>query len=307
MNRHDGGASKAFHETPLVLFTAVTTAGAGIGAAGLVLGLLGWTSGIATMGQRIWVLLLLGFGLVVSTAHLGRPLRSPKALARVGRSALSNEVALIGVAATGCLGALLLPDGHSALVWLWPAAAFACLMVLFILGGVYRIPGQLTWEGVVSFHPLILGMGFGFVALRGSLVDGVDARLDLLVLVFLAVDALLVWARARRIFVGLRRGLPTQPAIMEYRTAMLVLRMGLGVIVPATAILFGVRPVAFVSLALNLPFDRVLFYGLAIRHSTEAEIHRVENVLSAADEAGTTKGSTGGTASGRRLGTEAAR
>ena len=153
MNRRESETSQGFHELPLVLFTAVTTAGAGMGAASLALNLAGWTPSVPPMAVRIWVLLLLGFGLVVSTGHLGRPLRGPRALARTGRSRLSNEVFVIGMALAGCMGSVLLSPDHPALRWAWMGAALACWLVLLALGRVYRLPGQITWGGSAYLHP----------------------------------------------------------------------------------------------------------------------------------------------------------
>jgi hypothetical protein len=144
---------------------------------------------------------------------------------------------------------------------------------------VYQLPGQETWEGSAVIHPTVLGIGFGVTAMAGSLAPGVQARIDLLILGVLTVDALLVWARARRISRGLGKGLPSSPQAMEHRTPLLVLRMAVGVLAPAMALVLGARPLALVALALNLLLDRFLFYGLAIHRSTEAEISRVDRVL----------------------------
>lgn len=88
---------QGFHETPLVSFSALATAGAGVGMAHLLSALVegDWS---LTPGESYLLVGLLLLGLVVSTGHLGRPLRAPLAGAGLGRSPLSNEVATLGLA-----------------------------------------------------------------------------------------------------------------------------------------------------------------------------------------------------------------
>jgi hypothetical protein len=68
---------------------------------------------------------------------------------------------------------------------------------------------------------------------------------------------------------------------MPQRGNAFVLRILLGILLPAVALLSGLREVAALSLFLNLFLDRFLFYGLAVRDDTEAEVKRTENALRA--------------------------
>ena len=95
------------------------------------------------------------------------------------------------------------------------------------------------------------------------------------------VDGLLVWERTRRIGLARNRGLPVHPKIFRQRGALLSLRILLGILIPAVSLLWGWWEMAVFGLSLNLILDRVLFYGLAIRESTEAGLLRVNAVLEA--------------------------
>ena len=273
------GVGSGFHELPLVFFTALATGGAGIGVSHVGIAAVGWVPWLPS--QRVLALLitLLGVGLLFSMGHLGRPMRGPLALVRVGRSSLSNEVLIVGIALVAGLIGIALPAGHALRLPVTLAASVASLPVLLALGLVYRLPGQLTWRGMAVLHPLILGTGFGLTLLLGSLPLGAQARGELLVLLILLMDGLLVWERSRRIVSALRKGLPGHPGLMGQRGSALILRVLLGILLPAVALLSGWRELAGLSLFLNLLFDRFLFYGLAVRQTTEFEVMKVESAL----------------------------
>ncbi len=97
MNRPERKKGAGFQELPLVIFTSLATAGAGVATAHLSLLLLGWVP----LVPPFWVMALLGIllavGLLFSVGHLGRPSRGAFALIRVGRSPLSNEVLVVSV------------------------------------------------------------------------------------------------------------------------------------------------------------------------------------------------------------------
>jgi DMSO reductase anchor subunit len=228
--------------------------------------------------------IILAVGLVFSIWHLGRPLRSPLALARVGRSRLSDEVMVVGIAVGASLLAVFLPVGHSLFPVVTVVAMLSSVAVLLALGLVYRLPGQLTWVGLTPIHPLVLGAGFGLTVLLGVLPDGTQARAEFLILVILMVDGLFVWERARRINRALLGGTSSHPNLMAQRGNAFVLRILLGILLPAVALLSGWRELAGLSLFLNLFLDRFLFYGLAVREDTEAEVRKVEAALRAGIE-----------------------
>ncbi|MBT8396759.1 MAG: dimethyl sulfoxide reductase anchor subunit [Gemmatimonadetes bacterium] len=270
-----------FHELPLVLFTALATGGAGMGLAHLGMAFLGWVPWIPSTEVSGVFTALLGVGLLFSVGHLGRPLRGPLALVRVGKSPLSNEVLFVSLALAAGIFGLAMPAGHALKSPMALGAAMASVPVLVALGFVYRLSGQLTWRGTAPFHPLVLGAGFGMTLLLGSLPLGAQARGELLVLLVLLIDGLLVWERSWRIANALRSGLPSHPGLMDQRGSALVLRVLLGNLLPAVALLSGWRELAGFSLFLNLFFDRFLFYGLAVRHTTESEVMKVEAALRA--------------------------
>ncbi len=281
MTRHERIEGAGFHEFPLVLFTALAIAGAGVGTAHLGLRLLGWVPLVPAW----WVMALVGsllvLGLLFSMGHLGRPFRSAFALFRVGRSPLSNEVLVLGVALVASLGSVTLPPGHSLLAPLTATALVSSVLTLFALGLVYRLPGQLAWAGPVFAQPLILGLAFGLTVLQGTLPPGTRARAELLILVVLLADGLLVWERTRRITRVLDRGVPTHPRIQGRRGTALLLRILMGVLLPAGALSAGWWKLAGALLFLNLFLDRILFYGLAVHSGTEAEVGRVVTALRA--------------------------
>ena len=270
-----------FHELPLVLFTALAIAGSGVGTTYLGLALFQWVPWIPGRGVMALMGGLLAAGLLFSVGHLGRPLRGPFALYRVGKSSLSNEVVAVGVAAAASLLALALPGGHPLVGPVSVIALASSFLTLLALSLVYRLPGQLTWTGSTLVHPLVLGVALGLTLQLGRLPEGTQARGELLVLGILLVDGLLVWDRSRRVGSALQLGVPAHPRIMAERIASSVLRTLLGVLFPAIALLSGWLEVAGIGLFLNLFLDRFLFYGLAVRANTEAEIMKTEAALRA--------------------------
>jgi hypothetical protein len=68
---------------------------------------------------------------------------------------------------------------------------------------------------------------------------------------------------------------------MGQRGAAFTLRILLGLLVPAGALLWGAWEVAGLCLFLNLFLDRFLFYGFVVRSNTEAEVMRAETALRA--------------------------
>lgn len=282
MARAELGKSGGFHEVPLVLFTALVTAGAGVGIAHLLFGMIGWSGFVPT--GRVTTLLgtLLSLGLLSSVGHLGRPTRGHRALRRVGKSPLSNEVAIVGLATAVALLAALFPMDGAVGAGLGLASVLLAIPVLLSVGFVYRLPGHLTWNGLAPYHPLVLGLGFGLVVLLGWLPEGARARGEFLVLSALIVDAVFIWERASRLVEAPGRGVPVHPRLVDQRISALTLRVLLGIMLPVVALLSGWRELAALSLFLNLFLDRFLFYGLAVRVTTEAEVMKAEMALQAA-------------------------
>jgi len=272
---------KGFHELPLVLFTALAVAGAGLMGARLVYSSFSWLPWLPARSSMVISVVCLVLGLGVSTLHLGRPFRGYRALARVVRSPLSNEVVALGAAVVLTSAAALIPRDHGLSVLLAVAAMVSCLLALLALGMVYQLPNQLTWFGPSVLQPLVLGLGLGLTLLLEALGGGARARGELIVLLVYSADGLLVWERTRRLATSLAQGVPVHPRLMRHRSMGLSLRVLTGLLIPAVAILGGSPSLAGVGLVVNLILDRVLFYGLAVVSNTEAEIMKVEMALRA--------------------------
>jgi len=268
-----------FHEWPLVFFTALTTLGAGLGAAALLFRALGWEPS-APSAERLGVVsLLLGLGLLFSLRHLGRPWRGFRAARRFGVSPLSNEVLAVGAALGTSFLTWVLGQGSAAAQPLSLAAELLCLVTLLALGAVYRLRSHLTWDGPVRFGALVGGLALGTAFLLPTLPAGVRSRCELLILVILFLDGLLVWDRTRRTAAALQRGAPAHPEAMRYRVTGFTARLVLGVLLPAAFLLWGRQVLTLLSLSTGLLLDRFLFYALSVRATTESEISRVEVLL----------------------------
>jgi len=291
--RRGRGFLKAFHEAPLVAFTALATAGAGLGAGRIVLGATGEGAWAASRGEALLVLLLLALGTAASTFHLGRPLRAGLALRGMGRSALTTEVMTLGAAVAAAALAAFLPLGSSVGHLAGILLPWLCLGVLVTLGTVYRLPGQVVWEGSAFLRPLALGVVFGMLALGVS--GGWDmggVAIWVLLLVWLA-DAFLLLLHARRLEGERGKAQPSHPVLFARRRSLLALRLLLVNVSAFLAILLalveGALPTGFplawtlqtilVSVAAGVLLDRFLFYALAIRRTTEGEVGRVEDAL----------------------------
>ena len=178
MSRSNLPAEGGFHEMPLVWFTALGIAGGGIGVANLLEALLGSGSPTLTRPEALVLCALLAGGALLSAGHLGKPLRGPLALRGVLRSALSNEVGVLGLTlGAGAVGAAfpyapLVSEVSGAL------AGFGSVGFLLAVGAVYALPNQLAWRGLVAFHPLVLDVTWGLLFLLGS--PGTRPATDLL-------------------------------------------------------------------------------------------------------------------------------
>jgi DMSO reductase anchor subunit len=247
---------------PLVVFTAPAIAGAGVIVASAAAGLMG---GATSVAPRVAGVVLLATALAVSLGHLGTRRRAPRAAARLGRSALSNEVVLAGAAIA------------SAAAWTWwnpsargfhiVAAAAGALSVLFLIsiGVVYRIRGQQTWRGAAVWTPLTAGCAWGGLALAAWAPADTATRV---VLIAVALDALVHLWRSRKLRAAL-----ASPSWLP--TARLLLLNAL----PALALTLRQPVVALLLASVGLVVDRVAFYALAFQHTTEVDIERAEAVI----------------------------
>jgi DMSO reductase anchor subunit len=269
-----GSAGHVFHEWPLVVFTTLAIMGAGLLATPLFAWAIAGTPAPAA-GALPWGTLLLGAGLAVSLAHLGRPLRAPLAPLGLGRSRLSAEIVCAGVAlAAGSAAAVF----HYVSPVLDIVAALAAVAFLLTLGLVYSLPGQITWRGAAVGMPLSSGLGFGAVSLAGLWGDAMVA-VGALAAVALAVDTGLLVLRRAAIAYPRAALSPRYPAIFARRQLLLAARFGLVDILPGICLLAGLPKGAAGLLALGILVDRLAFYGLASQHTTEAEVARIESML----------------------------
>lgn len=269
---HPGAGS--FHESPLVVFTTLAITGAGLLATPLVAWLAAGSTVPAAGAVRLGVLLL-GVGLAVSTAHLGRPFRAPLATVGIGRSRLSAEVVVAG--STLLLGVVsaLLPQASPVLGVTTAAAALAFLVTL---GLVYSLPGQQTWRGAAAWMPLSGGLLCSAIALAATWEE-IGTALGAATAVLLACDTALLVLRYRSLERPQERLTPSHPQIFARRQPMLAARFLLVDLLPACGLLAGVPSIAAGLLGLGIFVDRVAFYGFASQHTTEAEVQRVEDVI----------------------------
>jgi DMSO reductase anchor subunit len=264
----------SFHEWPLVIFTTLGVTGAGLLATPLLSWVVAGTPAPAASSVR-WGALLLAAGLLVSLAHLGKPLRAPLAPAGLGRSRLSAEVVAAIVATLLGITAALLPYVSPVLDI---ATGVAAIVFLVTLGLLYSLPGQQTWRGAVVWMPLTSGLGFGAVGLAASWGEAL-AAVGAVAAVALAADTALLIVRRLALVWPRAPIAPRYPAVFARLQTILFARFALVDILPGCCLLAGLRWTAVALLGLGILVDRVGFYGLAAQRTTESEVERVEGLL----------------------------
>ncbi len=268
---------RQFQETPLAVFTAAAVAGAGIAVARLLAWALGLPPGSPGRGAAATVGVLLCSGLLISTWHLGRPLRRAWALRRAGRSALGTEVMFALLAAAAALALLCFPAHASGVRFLWVVTSVAASGLMGSLVWVYWLPGQITWIGVPALSPIPLALLFGLVA-QGTAGVPPSEFLTGWAVSLMAVDAT-VWT-LRCIQVELRRkdGAAVQPGFMAQRRWIFALRFLL-VSLPPLFMRPGAGFAVLAPMGLGILVDRLAFYSLAVRQSSEHEVAHIESIL----------------------------
>jgi len=276
-------SQRHFHETPLVFFTVLGVAGGGLGSAHLLRMVFGGAPLALSFGEGSLLSSLLLLGMVFSMGHLGKPLRGPYALLGVGRSPLSNEILALGVAvAAGVVGlgaGFFVPGNSTLLGLLGLLASLASVAFLLALGALYSLPGQPGWQGPVVVQPLLLGSAWGL--LMGPLVvpSPPGAELHLLLVGFLTLDAGLALLRFRGAGASRKVGALLYPRLVPWGRRLLSLRILLSAVLTPFAIFFHWWWLSALALSLALVLDRVVFYTLAARVTTESEVARVEALL----------------------------
>jgi len=268
----DGAAHR-----PLVAFTALAIAGAGLVSAAAYFEL---AHGVVSPWAVAAGAILLAAGLAVSLGHLGRKWRAGLAARGAGRSALSNEALLAGLAlAAAALAAGLDAGGSHARAATAIAGALNAAFLVSV-GLVYSVRGQRTWRGFSAATPLSGGLAFGAIAVQTLSVTG-DVLLGTLLVV--AADALIFSRRWRN-----AAGMALTEATLTnswfiHRSPLLGARFFLLDVIPYFLLAVSPAPFAVVSAAAGLIVDRFSFYALAVQHTTEHEIAEVEAQMASID------------------------
>ena len=260
---------------PLVVFTSLAIAGAGLVSASAYFELV---HGLASPSALAAGAVLTAAGLAVSLGHLGQKRRAGLAVRGVGRSALSNEALFAGLAlAVAAIVAVMGLSGSRAPV-LTAAAGAVNAAFLVSIGLVYRVRGQRTWQGFSAATPLTGGLAFGAIAVQTTAGSG-DVYLG--TLLFIAIDALLFSQRWRDIVgIAFSERMLADPWHAR-RTQLLAARCFLLNVIPFFLLAASPTPLAIPVAAAGLLVDRFSFYVLALQHTTEHEIAGVEAQIDA--------------------------
>jgi hypothetical protein len=178
---------------------------------------------------------------------------------------------------------LFLPLGH-----LWkPLSAYTgmglSVATLLALGRVYALPGQMTWRGAAVFQPLTLGTALGISMLYDLLPLVFQPTAEWVLCLILVADALILGFRWRAFSVAAGAGEVVHPRVMARRGWWTMVRLAIGLLIPLAGVL-AYRPVwVIASLSSAVVLDRALFYGLAVKNSTEAGFSRLELAIRTAD------------------------
>ena len=260
---------------PLVVFTSLAIAGAGLVSASAYFELV---HGLASPSALAAGAVLTAAGLAVSLGHLGQKRRAALAVRGAGRSALSNEALFAGFAlAVAAIVAVMGLSGSRAPV-LTAAAGAVNAAFLVSIGLVYRVRGQRTWQGFSAATPLTGGLAFGAIAVQTTAGSG-DVYLG--TLLFIAIDALLFSQRWRDIVgIAFSERMLADPWHAR-RTQLLAARCFLLNVIPFFLLAASPTPLAIPVAAAGLLVDRFSFYVLALQHTTEHEIAGVEAQIDA--------------------------
>ena len=260
---------------PLVVFTSLAIAGAGLVSASAYFELV---HGLASPSALAAGAVLTAAGLAVSLGHLGQKRRAGLAVRGAGRSALSNEALFAGFAlAVAAIVAVMGLSGSRAPV-LTAAAGAVNAAFLVSIGLVYRVRGQRTWQGFSAATPLTGGLAFGAIAVQTTAGSG-DVYLG--TLLFIAIDALLFSQRWRDIVgIAFSERMLADPWHAR-RTQLLAARCFLLNVIPFFLLAASPTPLAIPVAAAGLLVDRFSFYVLALQHTTEHEIAGVEAQIDA--------------------------
>ena len=264
-------------DSHLILFTSLAQMGAGIAAVHplfwLVTGKFIWPGWIEVAA----VALLLLAGMISSLAHLGRKKRMLFVLFRINQSPLSIELLLAGSTFVAALTTFLWY--RTVPFFAWRVTIVAALMLLLVMGLVYRLGVQLTWKGAVVATPLITGMLWGSMFL--IVVENAASDFSLLpVYLLIMIDVILTTVRCRTIEHSGQYGRPKSAAAFKDRHKLIITRLIVTDLLTLFALLLIDPVTALITVTAGVFMDRHIFYAMGIVHSTEAEISRVEAIIS---------------------------
>jgi len=263
----------------LVTFTGLAIAGAGLVAASAYFGLI---HGLPSAWTMVAGTGLMAAGLIISLGHLGQMRRAALAARGAGRSALSNEALLAALALGAAAMAAAVGLSGSDAPFAVAAAGAANAAFLVSIGLVYRLPGQLTWQGFSAVTPLTGGLAFGAITAQAAVASG---DVYLATLLFIGIDALLFSQRWRETAgIAFTERMLADPWHAR-RTQLLAARFFLLGVVPFFLCVGALSPVALPVAATGLALDRFGFYALALQHTTEHEIEETEARITAAGRA----------------------
>jgi len=269
MSRHTGHG-------PLVAFTSLAIAGAGLVVAAACLDL---GHHHACPPAVMAGVVLQALGIAVSLGHLGQKQRAALAVRRTGRSALSNEVVSASLAlASGVFAAGMGAWGRpNPTVTLIAGVVNAVFLVSIAL--VYRLRGQETWRGASVLTPLTGGCAFGAITIQAWSVTGGVLNMVMLLIV---LDAAVFVQRWREVAAIRIPAASLTGSGISHRDQLLGARLILLDVLPFVLLLAWPTALVAAVAAAGLVVDRTGFYALALQRTTEHELADVEEILASA-------------------------
>ncbi len=282
-----GAAGAAFRRQmfPLVAFSGLVVPAAGtlIGLALLVP--VGGARPGMVQAAALGAAAALAVGLMLSLGHLGRRERMLLALRGLGRSRLSAEVGLAGLTLAAALVVAVSTGSGEAAPPLLPLylGGAAGLLLLAALAWVYALPAQPAWNGPAVPAPMLLGLAWGLLT-TPELLTGPRLDPSIPLAAVLGADLFFFLLRLRRI----RRSFPgataAWPHLMRRRAGLAPLRLVMVDLLPLSLAAAGATRPAILVLAAGIFLERVLFYGFALKQTTEAEVDRMEDLMQGASD-----------------------
>jgi DMSO reductase anchor subunit len=282
-----GQAGAAFFREmlPLVAFSglAVPAAGTLIGLALLVPA--AGAGPEAVRAAALGAAVALAAGLVLSLGHLGRRERMLLALRGLGRSRLSAEVGLAGLTLVTALAvaASAGPGTSPPPPLLLSLGGTAGLLLLAALAWVYALPAQPAWNGPAIPAPVLLGLAWGLLTVP-ELLTGPPFDPTAPLAAVLGTDLICFVLRLRRIRRSVAGATAAWPHLMRRRAALALLRLAVVDLLPFSLAAAGAVVAAVGVLATGIFLERVLFYGFALKQTTEAEVDRMEALMQGASD-----------------------